>query len=497
MRRIFNLLILTLISVLISNCSPTLLLTKKGQQLNQLQKQIQFLLDDPTLANAHVGIYVESLKDGKILFSQNPFKLMVPASNMKLFTTAAALVKLGPEWVFKTKVSYRGTIQDSVLEGDLIVSGSGDPTISGRFFKGNRLAVFKMWADSLKEKGIRQIKGKIIGDESYFSGPALGDGWNWDDEPYWYSAKISALALNDNCVDIAVWPDSVPGRPVHVQMFPASAQVQIVNKALTAQLSFDSMAEITRLHGTNKIVVQGNLALDADTLWESISVPEPGLFFVEQLKKTFEQNGIDVSAIQVIVASEKPAFQDSLKLLFTHQSPPLAEIIKVVNKPSHNFYAEQLLKTLGAIFKGEGSFERGAQVVHEFLNSIGVADEHFINVDGSGLSRKNFIAPMATATLLRYMYHHPYFNYFLESLPVAGLDGTLENRMRNTLAQGRVHAKTGYVQHMRALSGYTGLESKTPLLFVMMFNNYSVPTPKINLIQDKIAILLTRFSESH
>ena len=131
--------------------------------------------------------------------------------------------------------------------------------------------------------------------------------------------------------------------------------------------------------------------------------------------------------------------------------------------------------------------------MHDFLNSIGVADDHFINVDGSGLSRKNFIAPVAMATLLRYMYFHPYFKYFLASLPIAGVDGTIKNRMQGSSAQGRVHAKTGYVQHMRALSGYTNLDGTNPILFVMLFNNYSVPTPKINLIQDRIAILLSNF----
>ncbi len=477
-----------------SSCSHGLFLAKHNQKITHLQKQIRTLLDDPTIANAHIGIYIESLKDGEVLFAQNPFKLFVPASNMKLFTTATALVKLGPEYRFKTPLLHSGRINKHVLDGDLIVVGSGDPSISGRLYQADPLVVFRQWADSLKKKGITVIKGRIVGDNHFFKNPELGDGWNWDDESYWYAAKISALSLNDNCVDVAVFPDSVAGAAVHVKIIPKYSDLKIINRAITVDSTAEDELNIYRLPGENTIVLEGTMSVQSDTLWEPITVENPAQFFVDLLKQTLQEQGITVQG-EALVLPEQQAVSDSLHLLFTHYSKPLWRLIQVVNKPSHNFYAEQLLKTLGATFEGEGTFEAGARVVHDFLNSIGVADAHFINVDGSGLSRKNLVAPIATATLLRYMYFHPSFDYFLQSLPIAGIDGTLKRRMVGTIAQGNVHAKTGYVRHVRALSGYANLEHNEPLLFVMMFNHYSVPTPKINLIQDKIAILLSAFAD--
>ncbi|APF18905.1 D-alanyl-D-alaninecarboxypeptidase/D-alanyl-D-al anine-endopeptidase [Caldithrix abyssi DSM 13497] len=494
MQKILIVFLFLISNFYLSSCTSSLWLTKYDQKVNKLNEQINFLISDPSLHNAHIGIYIEALKDGRVLYARNPFKLMIPASNMKLFTTAAALIKLGPAFKFTTQITYTGSIKDSILYGNLLIKGSGDPSISGRFYGGDRLAVFKQWADSLKSRGIREIKGQIIGDARLFKAPKLAEGWNWDDESFWYAAKISALAYNDNCVDLAIFPDSLAGKTVQVRLFPEYSKVKIINKAITVDRPGQAELKISRLQGKNTIVIEGAMSVNADTVRESITVENVDQFFLDILAQTFEQQGIELSSGVRLLNEEETFPEDSLKMLFSFHSPPLSEIIKVINKRSHNFYTEQLLKTMGAVFKGEGSFEAGAAVVREFLNSIGVADEHFINVDGSGLSRKNFVAPIATATLLRYMYYHPDFQYYLNSLPAAGIDGTISDRMIGTRAQGKVHAKTGYVGHVRALSGYVNPEGKNPLLFVLMFNNYSVPTPKINLIQDKIAILLTEFS---
>ncbi len=489
-KRLF-LLLLIASSLFFTQCTSYRLLGKKSDRLQQFREQVQFLLSDPTLSNAHIGVYIESLRDGAVIYSQNPFKIMIPASNMKLFTTATALVKLGPDFRFKTPVFYSGTVKDSALDGNLVIKGSGDPTISGRFFNGDRLAIFKSWADSLLKMGIKKINGDLIGDESLFKDPKLADGWEWDDEPYWYAAQISALAFNDNCVDVAVFPDSVPGAPVRYRLFPQNDSVEIINNAVVVDSAQERDLTVFRLRGQNTIVIKGNLPVSADTLWESITVEEPGEYFLNTLRNVLQQKGIEISGSVRLVKDQTSVDYAKMKLLFFYLSPPISEIIKVVNKPSHNFYAEQLLKTLGALFKNEGSFTAGSSVVREFMQSIGIAPEYFINVDGSGLSRKNFIAPIATAVLVKYMYRHKYFSYYYDSLPIAGVDGTLKNRMKGTTAEGNVHAKTGYVRHTRALSGYANIEQGEPVIFVMMFNNYSVPTPTINGIQDHICNLIS------
>ena len=488
-RLIFIILFFSL-SILFMQCSMNRLVSQRQNHYHTIRQQIKFLLSDPSLANAHIGIYIESLKDGQIVFENNPFKLMIPASNMKLFTTSAALVNLGPQFHFYTQVFAMGAISDSALTGNLVIKGSGDPSISGRLYHGDGLFVFKSWADSLKQQGIEIIDGDLVGDNHYFKDPSLAEGWNWDDESYWYSAHTSALSFNDNCIDFTLWPAEI-GKPAQFSVFPSDDSIKIVNRSMIVDSSGDSTLTITRLNGRNIYLIQGTLPVTADTVHESITVEQPANYFLRTLYKVLIDQGIKIKGKLKVLSEHDSLNYGTAKLLFIHQSHPLADLIRVVNKVSHNFYAEQLLKTMGARFKREGSFDAGCQFVKEWLESIGVAPQYFFNVDGSGLSRKNFVAPIATATVLKTLYHHPNFKYFYNSLPIAGVDGTIKKRMKGTLAEGNVHAKTGYVQRMRALSGYVNIGKDDPMIFVMMFNNYSVPTSQVNNIQDHICELLS------
>ncbi len=488
--RLSSVFLILSLSLLFMQCSLNRFANQRQSRYQEIRKQIRFLLSDPSLANAHIGIYIESLRDGQVVFANNPFKLMVPASNMKLFTTSAALVNLGPEFRYETSVYSSGGQNDSILLGNLIIKGSGDPSISGRFYHGDGLFIFKNWADSLKQRGIKIINGDLIGDNRYFSEPSLGEGWNWDDESFWYSAHTSALSFNDNCIDFKIWPSSV-GNPVQFSVFPSDDSIKIVNQAVVVDSSGDSTLNITRLNGKNIYLIQGTLPVTADTAYESITVERPANFFLRTLFKVLTDRGIKINGKIKVIGEKDSLNYDNANVLFVQKSPPLSDLIHVVNKVSHNFYADQLLKTMGARFKGNGSFAAGCQFVKDWLEKIGVAPQYFFSVDGSGLSRKNFVAPIATATVLKTLYHHPYFEYFYNSLPVAGIDGTIRKRMKGTLAAGNVHAKTGYVQRMRALSGYVNIGKDDPMIFVMMFNNYSVPTSHVNSIQDHICEMLS------
>lgn len=481
------------LGLLLLNCSIQSGLVKPQSSLAVLEKEIACLLSDPNLQNATIGLYIESINDNKVIFRQNEHRLFTPASNMKLYTTAASLTKLGPKWKFTTPVYADGLISDSTLTGDLIIQGHGDPAISGRFYQNDPLAIFRSWADSLKLKGIRKIEGDLLADDSFFSGNRLGEGWQWDDEPYYYSAQTSALSFNDNCIDISVTPGRQIDEPALTSVSPLTDYVYLLNYSRTVPADSATTISFDRRRSLNIIEVNGNIAIRADTLTESITIESPAIYFITVLHQTLKSRGIAISGkARVLLRSEKPDYS-RMKPLFAHHSPPLSELIKVINKPSHNFYAEQLFKTLGAKLSNHGSFEGGAKAIGAWLISIGLSPNEYSIVDGSGLSRLNLVSPFSTATLLRYMYRHKHFDYYYQSLPIAGVDGTLKNRMLKTSAQNNVHAKTGFVRYTRSLSGFISDATQRPYVFVMMFNHFTVPVSYINDLQDKICVILSNY----
>jgi len=480
-----------MLSILL-NCNPHAIdQSKKRPPTDKLVHDINLLLADPNLASAHIGVYIEALRDHVTIFRHEADKLFIPASNMKLYTTACALDLLGADFRFRTQFYIQGTIDDSVLSGNLIVRGMGDPSISGRYRDGDKQAYFKDWADSLRKHGINEINGHIVADGGYFKDAGLGEAWNWDDEPYWYSAQVSALAYNDNCIDIDVSPGEKVGDALLVSADPLANYIRTSDQGLTCSSDSSSNLIISRLRGRNLVIVKGRYPIGGKTYQESITIEKPERWFVENFKTVLQQARIKVSDDVLI---KKDAFLGSgTKLVFSHHSKPLSELIVTLNKKSHNFYAEQLFKTLGAQLLNDGSWKGGQKVLHNWLNSIGVAPAYAEFVDGSGLSRKDLVAPYATAAVLRKMYYGKNFEYYYNSLPIAGVDGTLRNRMKSTSAMGVVHAKTGYVEHVRSLSGYTKDKSGNDYIFVIMINNYLIPTPYINNLQDQIAVLLSAF----
>ncbi len=459
----------------------------------KITSQIKYILDDPVLANAQIGVYIQSISDNSVLFKQNEYKLFVPASNQKLYTTASALELLGENFRYETRFISEGDVSDSTLLGNLIIRGQGDPSISGRFRQKDVLAYFNDWADSLKSKGIVKIDGSLIGDESYFKGNKLGWGWNWDDEPFWYSAQIGALSYNDNCVDIKVFAGKKAGDAVSLQLSPKTDYLQINNRAYTVAKDSLSTFVLSRARGKNIIELQGALPEGEVVTGASITVEEPALWFLDTFYNVLKKHGISVKKGYMLRAKNLNADIPQRKLLFKHCSPDLAKLVKVVNKESHNFYAEQIFKTLGAELNKKGSAEGASKVVMQWLNSIAVTEFQAKPVDGSGLSRMNLISPYSTATLLKYMYQSKNFEPFYESLPIAGVDGTLKNLMKNSVAQGVVRAKSGTMTHVRSLAGYTTDRSGNDYLFVIMANSFTVPVSYIKEMQAKICILLTGY----
>ena len=487
LKRLLFISFLFLLSCRSELVTPTQTVTPMEELLRNLKNE----LNDPYLSQAHIGLYVEDLSTGTIVFRQNARRLFTPASNQKLYTTAVALTTLGADYSFKTDLLIRGSLRDSVLTGDLIVYGRGDPAISGRFYDDDAYAVFKGWADSLRRRGIKAIRGDVIADDSYFDDKRLGDGWNWDDEPYYYSAQIGALSFNDNCVDITVQPSADAGDSVRYRAYPATKYVRLQNHARTWPEDSLARLRLGRKRARNIITLAGGLPVGGTAYKESITVEEPALWFLENLKQAWRQKGMSVDGRY---RYQRHAVLNSDSLLFVHHSPPLSELIRVVNKKSHNFYAEQIFKALGAEIRKKGTAAEAAGVVRDWLTARGVALDEAVIADGSGLSRMNQIAPIATATLLKSLYFHPDFKAFYNSLPVAGVDGTLKGRMKNSPAEKVARAKTGYVRHMRTLSGYTRDRDGHDYVFSIMVNHYAVPTAYVNHFQDKLVILLSSFS---
>lgn len=488
-------LVITALFLLFAACTPTPKITKIYTAEERLTAEINQLINDPALANAQIGIYIEDLENQNVLYRLNTNKMFTPASNMKLYTTAAALEYLGTNFTFNTEVYYTGEIKDSTLHGDLIIRGLGDPSISGRFNEGEIYAIFEQWADSLTHFGIKNIKGNVLGDAHYFSDPLLGSGWQWDDEPYYYSAQLGALSFNDNCVDITILPGNEVGNPVEISYNGPQDYVVVQNKAITVAADSLRTLKVWRERAQNKIIVSGNLPLYSKKSVKSITIEQPDKWFMANLAYAWSKVGLKWDGkIGLVNKNEHDAHLRTK--LFTHHSPNLAEMVKVVNKKSNNFYAEQLLKALGAEIKKVGQAQAGAEAVSDWLRSKGVLDLHAEIHDGSGLSRYNLITPYATATLLRNMYHSPNYKAFLASLPISGIDGTLKYQMRNSPAAERVFAKTGTLTHVRTLSGYLKGKNGQNYLFVTMLNSFSVPVSYAKSFQNRLCVLLTQYSES-
>ena len=466
----------------------------------QLARAIRQIVEADTFRNAFWGIVIHDLTHDRRLYEQHADKSFIPASNMKLYTTAAALELLGPDFRYETTVySYIDSTNAGVKQ-HLIVRGSGDPTIGGRFYDGDYTRTFRDWADSLKAHGIRIITGDIVGDDNVFDDVPLGYGWSWDDEPYWYSAELGGLVFNDNCVDVTI-VGLRRGTPALISWEPYQTDyVRIVNATVTLPPDSSLTEGYERRRGSNTIRIFSRVP-EGRIDFESLTVTNPTRYFIHVLRTALNRAGIpvlgderDVDELSLLPTYRPPAF----RRVATHYSPPLREIVRVINKRSQNLYADQLLKTLGTLDGLPGSHPRGIARAREVFARAGIDTSRIQMVDGSGLSRMNLVTPEMTVKLLRYMWHHPDTTVrqaFYDSLPVGGVDGTLEHRYTpDDPAYRNVRAKTGYVSNVRTLSGYVKTAGGTFIAFSLMCNHYTVPTRVVNRAQDAIVNLLARYT---
>jgi serine-type D-Ala-D-Ala carboxypeptidase/endopeptidase (penicillin-binding protein 4) len=482
------------------------------KSLEELRARIQEVLRNPELATAQMSVKVASLNTGRTLYEENAEKLLHPASNMKIYTVAAALDRLSPDFRFKTS-AYVPAAPDAagVIRGDLIIYGRGDPSFAASFNNGDYYKAIDDFAARIANAGVKRIEGNIIGDESYFTGSHFGYGWEWDDLQWYYGAEISALTVNDNSLDLFVRPGLDVGSQAVVTTGPVTPLVTIVNRATTGERGTRRNILVVRPLGTNTIEVSGSVPLGIDAtdkgLIGSIAVPNPALVFVYMLRSSLASKGVTITGqSQMIDARGRgrlPLKVESLVEIASVQSPPLSVIAAQTLKPSQNLYTELLLRTLGRAAAPNGTIssperttaDEGIEAVKTFLRGAGIEPRgQVVQADGSGLSRHNYITASGTMQLLTYMSTHRYANAFREALPIAGVDGTLRTRMRGTPAANNLRAKTGTISGVASLSGYVTTAAGERLVFSIILNNYPEESSSRRSFIDTIAVLLASYA---
>jgi len=433
---------------------------------------------------AHVGVLLVPLGDTAALACHQAERLFVPASNAKLFTGAAVLETLGPAYRFRTEAWAGGRVRHGVLEGDLIVRGYGDPSWSPNAGL-EPFARLAAWADSLRHRGIERIRGRLVADASAFADDPVPPGWTVDDLVWAYGAPVPALFFHDGMATLTVRAGA-SGDTAHLRVTPEFGVLHLRNRTRTDPAAREAAIELRRALGRDTLVVTGVVPLDTVTRTWRVALPDPALAFVAALQRALASRGVAVEGgLAVLDASSSTPVGP---LLFVDRSPPLAGLLGRMLKPSQNQWAELFLRTLGLELRGEGSTAAGLAVLDSLARAWGLPFEERRQTDGSGLSRANLVSPRFLVALLQRMARSAYADLWRRSLPVAGVDGTLASRLRGTLAEGRVVAKTGTLGNVRALSGYLERPDGRPWVFAILINHHGRTTAAVDRIVDALLL---------
>jgi len=497
--------------------------TEAVDTLQNFQARLKSHIAQPRFSEAIWGVKVISLDTGKTLFEHNADKLLKPASNAKLYSGALALDRLGPSYRFKTSL-YATSRPDGegTLKGNLIVYGRGDPCFAARFNDGNYERSLDPIVNALLNKGVKRIDGDLVGDESFFRGAPFGAGWTWDDLQYYYGAGVSALTVEDNVLDLTVRPGTKLGDPCEIAVSPATAFLNFVNQTKTESKAGKRSVELYRPLAQNTVFVSGTLPLGSSNHIDAVAVHRPSELFVTLLKDALAKKGIKVSGrlrtLDWIERGKEPADASKPELLADFETRPLREVLAKMMKPSQNLYAQLLLLHTGAIGAftnprdkasdsasggappsahdlqtGVTTEDLGLMELKKFLKEAGINDGEVLLEEGSGLSRAGLLTPNATVQLLKFMHRHKYADVFRDSLPIASVDGTLRNRMKETKAAGQLRAKTGRLRYVDTLSGYANSATGEQLAFSIMLNNYAGPANSGRDAVDALAVMLAEF----
>ena len=488
---------------------------------------------------AHSGSILVGL-DGTPIYSMNEGQFFQPASNAKLFTTAAAMALLGPNTTFETRVVAKGVVDDAGrLKGDLYLVGDGDANLSGREIpyvspplrpkpapgapavpEVDPLRYLGELADQVVKSGIKVIDGNVVADDTLFPPEPYGQNWSIDDMVWGYGAPVSALTINDNQIKVTVTPGAGEGALATVTLDPEVPFYKVGALVMTTKAKSGTSIDISRQPGSMQLKISGFIAVGATPDVEEVAISDPTTFAAIAFKRILESKGIVVlgkTSNRFLAEGMRPGFltesrepiadlslagarlgaqfcftfaqcpSSDEKVVASHVSPRLADDVVVTNKVSQNLHAELLLRRLGLAYGKDGSFAQGARVVRAFLTTkVGVDGNDFVFYDGSGLSGHDLVTPRATVRLLQYAQGQPWFADWRKSLPVGGFDGSLEGRFAKAPLAGHVFAKTGTLGEARALSGYLDCASGRTVIFSIMVGNHAPGSNVDRDVMDKV-----------
>jgi D-alanyl-D-alanine carboxypeptidase/D-alanyl-D-alanine-endopeptidase (penicillin-binding protein 4) len=452
----------------------------------ELARFADSLIDVPEFRSAQWGVIVVDPGKGETLYTRNADKLFMPASNEKLLTGSTAIAQLGLGYRWATTLFARGPVRDGQLEGDLVVRGTGDPTMSAHMHPADPLEPMRALADSLKAHGITRVRGQLVAGPSPFSDAGLGYGWAWDDLDDAYSAGVDALYFNEGFTEVVVYGGAHAGDPVRAVTRPAATYPSLIVRArTTARTDSLASADIHLAQDSSRagVLVSGTIAA-GDSLVQEITFRDHPRAFLAAFAEALQSRGVRVYGATVNGGTSR------LDSIATMQSPTLRDVLPFFEKPSQNQIGEILFKTLALKQTGSGRADSAAQVVSRQMVAWGAAPDGFAVRDGSGLSRHDYVSPRTIVKVLDAMRRGPDFRPFYDALPIAGVDGTIRNRMAGTPAAGNVHAKTGTLDKARSLSGYVTTADGHLLLFSALCNNYVVPTRRVDQVTDALSVRL-------
>jgi D-alanyl-D-alanine carboxypeptidase/D-alanyl-D-alanine-endopeptidase (penicillin-binding protein 4) len=473
---------------------PPVVSAPASPRLTELQRTIDRVLASPDLSRGTWGITVRSLTRGDTLYALNARKLLMPASAQKIVTLAVAADRLGWDFRFHTRLLVNGSIEDGVLNGDIVITGAGDPSIDDWDGMGTRL--FQGWAAALKSAGIRRVLGRVIGDDNVFDDEGPGNGWAWDDLGTSYATGVGGLQFNQNAVRLFIGPGLSAGDPADIYTLPAHAPVTLLNHVTTVGADATASVTIRPVPSTPALDVRGSIRAGTPPFGQNVSVRNPTLYFANAVRDALTSSGIDIVGPAVDIDDLDPAPDPSrAKTIDDHESAPLIDIATTMMMMSQNLYAETLVKTIALQGGGVGSTAAGLSAIRTTLATWNAGDDLLI-VDGSGLSRYNLASPDTLTAVLAHVYHDPALrDRFMDTLPAMGEAGTLAQRLQGTPAAGRVRAKTGSFSNARALAGFATTAAGEPLAFAIIANNYGVPPQAIDRAADAIVLALTQLTQ--
>jgi D-alanyl-D-alanine carboxypeptidase/D-alanyl-D-alanine-endopeptidase (penicillin-binding protein 4) len=460
--------------------------------LEQLQQDLRAIFSSSDTDHAFWGVSIRTLKEDAVLFSMNATRMQTPASNQKVITSAVAAERLGWDFRYTTRVFATGPQSGEDLNGDLVIVSDGDPTINPRH--PDRWGVFDAWAKELHARGIRRVRGELIGDDNAFAEPGWGVGWAWDDLSLGYGAAVGGLQYHENQVELLIGPGLEAGARAIVSVSPPGSGLILDKGVITVAEGQPNRVSLQRVPGSNVLTLRGQVAIGSPVTTELASAPNPTILYLNAFRDALDRHDIFVDGYSVDIddAEARPDYSKAT-LLIEDRSPTIGSVIDVCLKWSRNEYAETLLHSL-APASGGNTAAAGLTALSETLDQWGIARSLYVARDGSGLSRNDYVAPDALIAVLTRMWRDPrHMAPFRATLPQAAVSGTLANRLRDTPAAERVWAKTGTMSNVRSLSGYIMTLDNEPLVFAIMATSFRVPASQIDAVMDEALVRLVKY----